>query len=751
MTQINGSGRVRFGPYEVDPHTHELWKHGTRVRLVGQPFEILMVLISRPGQLVTREELRSELWPGDTFVDFNHGLNAAVNKLRDALCDSADDPKFIETLPRRGYRFVAAVEKVAAEKVVEAVAVLPIDPPVAVAAPAALDSAPTPFVQEELPVISIDSAPIHQPKKRASWRGIVIASLILMVGLWVLANIGILDMMRSRHGQAEKLEAERSGVRPPALLTSLSDATSDPSFSPDGNRVAFRRNGFVPGTSGIWVKQIGGDQLKQITSNAGDCCPVWSPDGRLVAFSRFSDTERTIYTIPANGGALQRLISTRVGSKHGELDWLPDGTSVAFVSEASRGTSAIFLLSLEDRKAQQVTMPTDQESDWGPSFSPDGTQIAFVRTVIGQRLSSIMLMPSSGGEVRRLATDPQQVDGPPAWTSDGSAIVFAARDSDVNSLWRVPVSRGIPTQIVQAGSPAWRPVISRRGYRLAYLRMSTSRSIEQMDLTSGAQDARGLITSVGGQNAGPQVSPDGKRIVYMSDRAGGMDIWVSERNGANPIQLTAVGTAGSPRWSPDGKTIAFDVGLGADWQQPRAIFAVNADGGMPRPLVQDAFNNPTPSWSRDGAWIYFPSDRSGSWQVWKIPSTGGTPVPVTTQGGFAAWEAPDHYIYYSKHRDPGPDLWRIPVGGGPEAPVFPGIRPVDWAAWAVADKGIFFVAGEQQGPVLNFFDFSTLTINRRARMLVTPFWLGTQPDGKSVIFDVPGNEASHIVLLENFR
>jgi len=106
----NGSDRARFGPFEVDLHTHELWKFGTRMRLVGQPFETLAFLLSRPGELVTREELRTGLWPADTFVDFNHGLNAAVNKLREALSDSAESPRYIETLPRRGYRFIAKVE-----------------------------------------------------------------------------------------------------------------------------------------------------------------------------------------------------------------------------------------------------------------------------------------------------------------------------------------------------------------------------------------------------------------------------------------------------------------------------------------------------------------------------------------------------------------------------------------------------------------------------------------------------------------
>src|SRR5262249_39766098 len=109
MTSIP-SQRARFGPFEVDLHTHELWKFGTRLKLVGQPFEILSVMLSKPGELVTREELHSRLWPADTFVDFNHGLNAAVNKLREALSDSAEQPRYIETLPRRGYRFIAKVE-----------------------------------------------------------------------------------------------------------------------------------------------------------------------------------------------------------------------------------------------------------------------------------------------------------------------------------------------------------------------------------------------------------------------------------------------------------------------------------------------------------------------------------------------------------------------------------------------------------------------------------------------------------------
>src|SRR4029077_1479154 len=102
--------RVRFGPFEADLETHELWKNGVKLKLGGQPFEILALLLNRPGHLLSREELQKEIWAADTFVDFNHGLNAAVNKLRETLADSAEEPKYVETLPRRGYRFVGKVE-----------------------------------------------------------------------------------------------------------------------------------------------------------------------------------------------------------------------------------------------------------------------------------------------------------------------------------------------------------------------------------------------------------------------------------------------------------------------------------------------------------------------------------------------------------------------------------------------------------------------------------------------------------------
>src|SRR5467141_3699790 len=109
VTENSTKGVITFGTFEVDLQAGELRRNGRKVRLQEQPFQVLAVLLEHAGEIVTREELRNRLWPADTFVDFDNGLNAAVNKLRDALSDSAEKPNYVETLPRRGYRFISAV------------------------------------------------------------------------------------------------------------------------------------------------------------------------------------------------------------------------------------------------------------------------------------------------------------------------------------------------------------------------------------------------------------------------------------------------------------------------------------------------------------------------------------------------------------------------------------------------------------------------------------------------------------------
>src|ERR1700690_4457068 len=113
--ELSSEGGLRFDAYHIDLRTGELREHGRKIRLAGRPFQVLALLLEHPGELLTRKELQERLWSADTFVDFEHGVNAAIQTLRRALCDSHKNPRYIETLPRRGYRFIAAVERIQAD------------------------------------------------------------------------------------------------------------------------------------------------------------------------------------------------------------------------------------------------------------------------------------------------------------------------------------------------------------------------------------------------------------------------------------------------------------------------------------------------------------------------------------------------------------------------------------------------------------------------------------------------------------
>jgi Tol biopolymer transport system component/DNA-binding winged helix-turn-helix (wHTH) protein len=731
----NGQTPVRFGPFCVDLHTHELRKDAIKLRLVGQPFEILAMLLGRPGELVTREELRERLWPGDTFVDFDHGLNAAVNKLREALCDSADSPRYVETLPRRGYRFIGNIEgsrpaMTASREVggVLEIAKLSPDMPVEFAG----QSGETFPARSDARQSKIHSW-IH------SWRESLPVALVLCVSL-----AGGALLLRTGVSRGKVAEAV---LQPPKIssFTSPTDDAGEPAFSADGNYIAFYRDGGKPGDSGIFVQQIGSDQSRQLTRNEKDCCAVWSPDGRSIAFSRSENRELTIYVVPAGGGSERRLEVPGAAAKVGALDWSPDGKMIAF-----SGGASLSVLSLDNSAVRRLTAPPPLTQDWGPSFSRDGKQILFVRSSEMGFPEEIMTIAAAGGEAILITTESARLHGSPRWSADGRSVIFASDRGGKSALWRVSAETRAPA--VQFNENGSRPAVSRMGGRLAYERETRSLTIWEMDLPTERKAEPQILmplTSQTDQGPGPQFSPDGKKLAYMSDRSGMMEIWVSDRDGSNALQLSAVGDAGTPRWSPDSESIVFD----ANRRRGAMILVLSLRGGAPRILTQDEFENRCPSWSRDGKWIYFASSRAGSWQVWKIPSAGGTPVQVTKLGGHAAFESADgKLIYYAKTPHANPEIWQAPTNGGHESLVSARVRPPTWASWAVVDDGILFAEPSGTGaPVLNLFDLKNHRVKTVGMLHIVPFWLAATHDGKTVAFDQPGWRQAQIMLIENFR
>ncbi len=297
---------VRFGVFAADLQSGELCKNGLKVPLQGQPFQVFSILLEHSGRLVTREELRQKVWPQDTFVDFDHALNTAIAKIRTALGDEAENPRFVETMPRRGYRFIG-----------------PIDEPVSPAS-----SSRTPKVRSEGLTV------------RRSLLGLGAAFLVILSGVAIWRF--------SRHAADPLLPALE--VVP---LVSMEGKVWAPSFSPDGNQVAFINWG-DPKTTGIYTALIDGEKPLRLTENPGDYSPTWSPDSRQIAFVRASKEGLNIYLVPALGGTEHKLHTAANLS----LSWSPDGKILAFAeSNADLSHSWLALLSLADLTSRPLTSP----------------------------------------------------------------------------------------------------------------------------------------------------------------------------------------------------------------------------------------------------------------------------------------------------------------------------------------------------------------------------------------------------------
>jgi hypothetical protein len=264
-----------------------------------------------------------------------------------------------------------------------------------------------------------------------------------------------------------------------------------------------------------------------------------------------------------------------------------------------------------------------------------------------------------------------------------------------------------------------------------------------------------LISSTRSDTAA-EYSPDGKRIVFSSDRSGGFEIWVCEAGGSNPARLTDLGgnNAAVPHWAPDGRLVAFQ----ARSEGNTDIYVISAEGGRPRRLTEDPAEDTLPGWSRDGRWIYFASNRGGGLQIWRMTADGGEARQVTKAGGFIGFESKDgKFLYYTKGRNLA-GIWRVPVDGGEETLVTDTKKAGYWSAWTVVEEGIYFLTAENLArPAIEFFNFETGRVTEVAA-LATPFryWtnpggLSMSPDRRSILFTQPDRQEMDIMLVENFR
>ncbi len=547
-------------------------------------------------------------------------------------------------------------------------------------------------------------------------------------------------------------------------LTSYPGLEKQPTFSPDGSQLAFVWDGEKRDNIDIYVKTVGpGQPLRLTTDPLSDFSPAWSPDGSQIAFLRSRGGERAeLFLIPPTGGTERKVTELSPETTFTTLAWSPDGQYLAFSDRFGDMMSlGIILLSLETGERIHLTSPSESETrDYQPVFSADGKTVYFVRSSSGADLYSV---PAEGGEpqwISRAGSVSSMALAP-----DGEALVLGR---ELGELLRVPVSGG--TSIRMMGLEGRDLAISRQGLRLAVAQQSHSTNIWKLDLkTANGESGTPFLVSTRFDGC-PAFSRGGEKIVFSSARSGELEIWTCNPDGTSLLQLTTIGNCGSPRWSPDGNWIAFDREVEGTYD----IHVVSATGGAALQVTDSESEDVLASWSGDGQFIYFTSNRTGENQVWKIPfgqredDAIRSAIQVTQNGGFRPIESLDgKYLYYLKYRADR-RIWRMPVEGGEEVLVSESINAW-WPNWDLALDGIYFVDRQE---VSNFhwsnrplftvgmkwtvrsYKFEDQSIVDVGELRYPPSsgpGFGISPDGHWLLSSQYDNEVSDLMLVENFR
>ena len=696
---------LRFGMFDLDPKAGELRKNGMKVKLQGQPVEILVMLLERPGETVTREELQEKLWPADTFVDFEQGLNNAMKRLRAALDDDAESPHFIETLPRRGYRFVAPVESAAIGK---------------------------------LPVEALnDGVP-----KQASKRPWTLRLAILFGGCVLLLGAGFyLYKLRK--------VSEPPGQRTLTRVTFDDGLQNEPTWSPDGRYIAYssdRGRKFD-----IWVQQVSGGNPVQITKGPGHHWqPDWSPDGKYIAY-RSEDGEGGLYIVPALGGAgLER----KIASFGNYPRWSPNSSQILFQTRGFGLSCEFYIVGLDGNAPRPVqTDLTDRMWAISAAWHPDGKRISvWTWEMKPAAMPTFWTAPIEGGPAIKTEIGPEILKTAEAiagsgisawadsdfkfsWERSGTAIYFERTFRGARNIWRMRVDpqtlKAVAIERLTTGTDLHTDFsASPDGNKMAFA--SESRRVQGWMFPFDAK--RGRITGAGRAVTSPgmeawetSISRDGQRLAFLAKRSGRWELWEKSLTDGSetPIAADDSYVRSGPQWSPDGTRLGY-VRMKTSTGEVQAVIWSPSRGEEPitdpSQLTLFVFD-----WSADSEWLLASRENavSNHSEIWVLPATNNQakgkarkiiacdPKTDLWQGRFS----PDgHWIVFEEEEyRPGHKsaIYVTPAAGdGPCTRITEGKHWDDKPRWSPDGKIIYFVS--ERGGFFNVWGIHFDAVNGRA-------------------------------------
>jgi len=542
---------VRFQDFQVNLETGEVWKAGVRLKVQDQPFKVLTALLQRPGQIVTREELRQLIWPNESFGDFDHAVNLAIAKLRASLGDSAEVPHLIETLPRRGYRFIAPVE----------------NPGAGIAEPNR--SAVPPSTSER-------TARFTSAKR--------LAFLFSFLGFLVVAALIFWLNLRSPLPVPRVIDSVQ--ITNDVQITSNESSRGFFRLVRDGTRLYFQAS-FAEGSALVQASTQGGEIARIPTALeeplAYDGSPV-RPE-LLAGGGAFQGMtpDRPLWVVPLPAGPPHRMGDIIAH----DACWAPDGSRLVFANK-----NDLFVVKPDGSQVRKLAASI--YANW-MRFSPDGTRLRF--NVFDESSVDIFEMGVDGRGMHRLLS--HACCG--AWSSDGK-YYFYHSGNDFGQIWVLPQRRSIlgavesstPVQLTAGPVPFYgATTLSADGKQLFVVGIQP-----RVELVHYESRSKQFTPFLGGISAEElEVSRNGQWVAYTTVPE--FNLWRSKFDGSERVQLTFPPMkAHEPRWSPDGTQILFTHQPNSDIASK--IFVVPADGGAPKQLMPEVH---LPGAIGAGAWL----------------------------------------------------------------------------------------------------------------------------------------------------
>ncbi len=714
MAESNGHSRVvRFAAFEFDPGTGELRKHGLRIRLNGQPAGVLAMLIEHAGEVVTREDLQKGLWPIDTYVDFEHSLNAAIKRLRAALSDSADSPRYVETLPRQGYRFIAPVSHPAATQSIES-----------------------------LPAQATSQGNGVTQKPAAWWRYVLVAVLgaLFVIGA-TLRFQKVEYFWRSPIADARfQTVADFDGVQ------------QDAAVSRDGQFVAFLSD--RGGQMDVWVTQVASGQFHNLTNgNAPELVNPsvrtlqFSPDGSLVTFwVRRQDIPReraiSIWAVPTLGGQPRPYLEGVA-----EADWSPDGSRLAYHTP---GPGDPLFVSDVGQQAEGRRIFTTAAGLHGhfPLWAPDAVFIYFVQGSLPDKLD-IWRIGTNGGTAERITSHVGRVSHPVLL--DRRTLLYLASDPDGSgpSIYSTDVERRIPHRLTTGFDHYTSLAASAGGRRLVVTRATSKRTLWRLPVSDSPAQvsaaARISLTTAAGFS--PRLGPN--YLVYVSAAGTSESVWKLEDGISTELWSGPDARIfGGPAIAPDGRHIAFSVR-----QHGRTFLHVMLSDGTNARIVADSLDlQGSPAWVPGGQWISSAANDHGVPRLFRVPVDGRPPVPFLQEYSVdPAWSPDGRLLVYS-----GPDIGtRFSVNAvtadarAQPLPALTLTRGARHVAFLAQGRALVFLRGDIQHKNLWVIDLQT-GAEKQLTNLAPDFDIrdfDISPDGSEVVLERV-QERSDVVLLD---